>query len=353
MRSPKTYQLKAEDMNRLLADLEERFVIYAPVRVPAGGRYAGDDSVLYQQVHKYEEIEFRMRSTYAMKEVITPITQTLFYFTEDEFRESKLDDARDILIFGRACDINAMKIQDQIFLENGNMEDFFYKRVRDKVKFALMECKEQFDGCFCCSTGSNVTDQHAIAVSFGEDAAYVEVKDEALDGYFEGCRPTDYEMVFPVENDLKVEFPKIEDLDMVNRLKSHPMWDEYDARCIACGACTVACSTCTCFETTDITYSQNGRVGERRRTCSSCMVEGFDEVAGGACFRKKTSEKYRYKILHKVYGHDARFHTGPMCVGCGRCSARCPQLIGYPETLKKLAKAIKEIKQEEGASHAK
>ena len=85
----------------------------------------------------------------------------------------------------------------------------------------------------------------------------------------------------------------IDNLDLANKLKSHPMWDEFDARCIACGACTVACSTCTCFETTDIIYTQNGKAGERRRTCSSCMVDGFDRMAGGACFRHKISEKYR------------------------------------------------------------
>lgn len=351
MKSSKTYQLKAADMNQLFADLEETYVIYAPVRIPAGGRYAGDDAIMYQQVHKYEEIEFRERSTYAMKEVITPITQTLFYFTEDEFRESKLEETKDMLVFGRACDINAMKIQDQIYLGNGNAEDPFYQRRREKVKFALMECLEQFDGCFCCSVGANVTDLHSIAVSFGEEEAYAEVTDEAFKDYFAGYHESDYEISFPAENELKVIYPLIDNIDMVNELKKHPMWEEFDERCIACGACTVACSTCTCFETTDLTYTQNGQAGERRRTCSSCMVDGFDQVAGGACFRKKISEKYRYKILHKVYGHHARFHTGPMCVGCGRCSARCPQLIGYPEILSKLSKAIEELKQKEGVQH--
>ena len=347
MRIPKTYQLKAADMDQLFADLEESYVIYAPVRIPAGGRYAGEDSIMYLQVHTYGEIEFKERSTYAMKEVITPITQTLFYFTGDEFRESKLEETRDMLVFGRACDINAMKIQDQIYLENGDVEDPFYQRRREKVKFALMECQDQFDGCFCCSVGSNVTDQHSIAVSFRDDEAFVEVRDEVFDGYFNDYADSDYEIIFPVENELKVDVPVIDNIDLVNKLKTHPMWDEFEARCIACGACTVACSTCTCFETTDIIYTQNGKVGERRRTCSSCMVDGFDEMAGGACFRKSISEKYRYKILHKVYGHDARFHTGPMCVGCGRCSARCPQLIGYPETLNKLSNAIKDIREEE------
>jgi anaerobic sulfite reductase subunit A len=138
---------------------------------------------------------------------------------------------------------------------------------------------------------------------------------------------------------------------MANKIKNHPMWEEFEDRCIGCGACTIACSTCTCFETTDILYTQNANIGERRRTCSSCMLENFDEVAGGNSFRKKVSERYRYKILHKVYGYNARFKEGPMCVGCGRCSARCPELISYPETLNKLCKAIDEIKRQGGVEN--
>lgn len=346
-----TYHLGAEELHTLFSRLEEQYAIYAPVRKPAGGRYAQTDSVLYQQVHSYKEIEFRDRSTYPMKEVLTPITQSLFYFTEDQFQESK-PVAKDILVFGRVCDINAIRIQDQIYLQNGGYEDPFYKRVRERARFVLMECAQQFEGCFCCSVGANVTDMHSLAFSFGEQEAQIEVRDEAFLDYFHAAAASDYKMRFPEENELKVNYPKIDSLELVNRIKEHPMWKEYDERCVACGSCTIACSTCTCFETTDIVYTQNAHIGERRRTCSSCMIEGFDQVAGGQSFRKTTSEKYRYKILHKVYGHDARFHSGPMCVGCGRCSARCPELISYPVTLNKLSAAIEEIKEKEITTHA-
>lgn len=348
MRSSSTYHLQADALRALFARLEERYAIYAPVRMPSAGRYAQTDGIAYKPVRRYEDIEYRARSTYPMKEVLTPIRQTLFYFTEDHVQESK-PPAKDLLVFGRACDINAIRIQDQMFLQNGGVADPFYARVRERAKFVLMECADQFDGCFCCSVGANATDMHAMAFSFGAHDARIEVRDDAFRDCFDGAEPSDYVIRFPQENALKVTFPVIDSLAMVNRLKDHPMWQEYDERCIGCGSCTMACSTCTCFETVDIAYTQNASIGERRRTCSSCMVDGFDRMAGGHCFRKKTSEKYRYKILHKVYGHDARFHTGPMCVGCGRCTAQCPELISYPATLNKLARAIEEIKREEAA----
>ncbi len=350
MGSSSTYHLRGDALGALIARLVERYAVYAPVRVPSAGRYAQTDSILYKPVRRYEDIESRERSTYPMKEVLTPITQTLFYFTEDDFRESK-PPARDRLIFARACDINSIKIQDQMFLKNGGVADPFYQRLRERAKFVLMECKEEFDGCFCCSVGANETDLHAMAFSFGDEEAWIEVRDEAFRDDFIDAEPSDHIIAFPQENALKVDYPAIDSLEMVTRLKSHPMWKEFDERCVACGACTVACGACTCFETADIVYAENGQAGERRRTCSSCMIDGFDAMAGGQSFRKKTSEKYRYKILHKVYGYDARFHTGPMCVGCGRCTARCPELISYPATLNKLSRAIEDIRREEEAAH--
>lgn len=350
MANAQTYRMTRDELDALFQKLEERFVLYAPVHLPAGGRYSGQDSVVYRPVHSYGEIEYRERSTWPMGEVLTPITQTLFHFIGDKFHESEAP-KKDLLIFGRACDINAVAIQDQIYLHNGKEPDYFYQRVRERCRFVLMECTTQFDGCFCCSVGSNETDAHSLAISFGQDEAQIEVRDEELASCFGHAAPSDYRIRFPQENELKLVFPHIDSLDLANALKEHPMWAEFDDRCIGCGSCTVSCPTCTCFETTDLVYTQNAHIGERRRTCSSCMVDGFDRIAGGECFREKISERYRYRIMHKVYGHDARFHSGPMCVGCGRCTARCPELISYPATLDKLSAAIRELKAKDAVQH--
>ena len=45
------------------------------------------DLIKYARVAK--EIEYREKSDFPAKEVLSPITQSLFYFTEDEFIESK------------------------------------------------------------------------------------------------------------------------------------------------------------------------------------------------------------------------------------------------------------------------
>lgn len=126
------------------------------------------------------------------------------------------------------------------------------------------------------------------------------------------------------ENELKVTVPDLSDKAVRKALKTHPMWQEYNSRCISCGACTVACSTCTCFTTRDIIYGDNPEVGERRRVTASCQISGFDQMAGQREFRSTAADRMRYKVLHKFHDYKARFGEEHMCVGCGECVRVCP-----------------------------
>ena len=293
-----------------------------------------------------EEIVHNEKSTYPVKEVITPISQTLYYFIENEFRESKMDSQKKILIFARPCDINAQRRQDTIYLKNGNFEDTFYKRMRDRVKFICMECTEGWDTCFCTTMNSNKTDDYSLAVRFNEDNLLFNVKEEEFDKYFEGKEEEEFELKFIEENIAKVELPEIESVEVLNKLKDHKMWEEYNKRCIQCGSCTLACSTCTCFTTRDIVHDSNHNIGERKRIQASCHVDGFDEMAGGHVFRKTAGDKMRYKVMHKIHDYKAQFGEEHMCVGCGRCTDRCPEHISITATINKVSKAVKEIMEE-------
>src|SRR5699024_5733266 len=135
----------------------------------------------------------------------------------------------------------------------------------------------------------------------------------------------DFAPEFVQENELKAVIPDIPNKKVLNALKNHPMWKEFNGRCISCGACTIACSTCTCFTTRDIIYGDNPEVGERRRVSASCQIDTFAKVAGGGDYRTTAGDRMRYKMLHKFHDYKARFGESNMCVGCGRCTARCPE----------------------------
>ena len=340
------YKVSFDEANQIFAKLNSEYEIWAPKRFPGKGRYSDTDIIRYDKVKTVEEIVFDEKSDFPAKEVLSPITEPLFYFTEDEWRESKVT-SKKIIIFMRPCDIAAQQRQERIYLGNGGFNDMYYERMHEKVKIVMMQCDLDDDTCFCVSMGTHKTDNYSLAVVCQDGALKVEVKDEAFAPYFEGKTADDYTPSFPTENKTKVTMPEIPNKEVLTKLKNHPMWEEYNKRCISCGSCTVACSTCTCFTTTDIAYNENGSVGERRRTTASCQIEGFTDMAGGHSFRNTAGDRMRYKVLHKFHDYKERFKDYHMCVGCGRCISRCPEFISITATVDKMNKAIAEIVAEE------
>ncbi len=342
------YTLNVEQVNTVLAALRKDYAVYAPKRFPKQGRYSDTDVIRYAEVETFADIVWGEKSDYPVKEVITPIQQAIFYFTEDEYRESK-GPKKPILILARPCDINAQHVQAKIYVGNGGYTDLYYERVREKVRFAMMECGGGDDTCFCVSMGTNRTDDYSLAFRFTPGGALAQVTDESFLPYFAEMPEEDYTPAFVEENELKVEIPDLEDPTVRQALKNHPMWKEFNGRCISCGACTVACSTCTCFTTRDVIYGDNPEVGERRRVTASCQIEGFDQMAGQREFRSTAGDRMRYKVLHKFHDYKARFGDSHMCVGCGRCTHRCPELISISATVNKVHAAVAEIKAGMGA----
>lgn len=341
------YKITCEKVNEALKELSKEYDIYAPKRFLKQGRYSDTDIIRYDKIEKAEEIVFDEKSDYAAKEVISPITQSLFYFTEDEYRESKAKNKK-ILIFMHPCDVNAIERQNKIYLQNGGFADVYYKRIQEKVKIVLMECGDGWDTCYCVSMGSNKTDNYSLAVKNEGDNWLVSIKDDEFKPYFETKgQNTDFKYKFVEKNELTVKTPEIKNKEILTKLKEHSMWKEYDKRCISCGACTTCCPTCSCFTTTDIIYNDNGSLGERKRTAASCQVPGFADMAGGHTFRTTAGERMRYKVLHKFYDYKQRFKDFHMCVGCGRCIDRCPEFISIVATAEKMNKAIEEIEKGE------
>ncbi len=336
------YKFNFADADRLFCNIFDKYDIYAPKKFPKQGRYSDTDIIKYAKINSINEIEFHIKSDYSAKEVLNPINETLFYFIENEFRESSAP-KKPILLFARPCDINAIEIQSKIFEENGEFSDIYFTRIKNNLKFVLMDCNGGDDTCFCVSMNSNFTDNWAIAIKQLENEYLLSIKDSEFTSDFENCEQTDFSPEFVQQNTLSVNIKEIPNKEVLNKLKEHPFWLEYDKRCISCGSCTVSCPTCTCFTTRDIIYSENPKVGERKRVYASCQIEGFDQMAGQKEIRNKASERMRYKVLHKYHDYKERFKTKHMCVGCGRCIHRCPEAISIVSTLEKMNNAIDEI----------
>lgn len=334
------YKFDIENFNGALKELSKEYKIYAPKVLEGKGRFSDTDIVRYEEVSRVEEIEFNKKSQFSYKEVLLPISQTLFFFTENEMKEADMEEKAP-LIFLRSCDINSLRRIDDIYLRNG-FEDPFYKKIREKAKFVLMGCEKSFENCFCVNMGTNTTDEYDMYIKVNGNEVYLDVKNEEFKDLMDKFNNESVDVTpdFVTENEVKVNIPE----NLTQEVMKSKMWDEYSERCIACGRCNFVCPTCTCFTMQDVFYegSDRKKTGERRRVWASCQVNGYTDMAGGHSFRGDKGQRMRFKVMHKVHDYKKRFGYH-MCVGCGRCDDICPEYISFSNCINKLADAMEEV----------
>lgn len=338
------YALNGEGFEQVIQSLRQMYRVYAPVCKKGMGRFTDTDVICYDEITHADEIELVQKADYTFKEFLTPLSETLFFFTESQCREAELN-TKPVLIFLRSCDMHAVRRMDQIYLQNGREQDWFFQRRRELVKFVLIGCTSSFDNCFCASMGTNRTeDGYLFSVEPDGKGVRCHVAEPQLEPMFEAnaLRNVPVTPSFVTENKTKVKIPETVSVDILK----DKLWDEYTARCIGCGRCNFVCPSCTCYTMQDVFYTDNGKVGERRRVAASCMVDGYTNVAGGGQYRKTQGERMRFKVLHKIVDFRKRFGYD-MCVGCGRCDDVCPEYISYSNIINKVFDASVQEKEKE------
>lgn len=334
------YQINPDKMNAVFSDLSKDYTIYAPKRFVGDGTFTNIDTIRYCEITNLSEIEFAEKSDYSFKEALLPISETLFYFTENEMKEADAP-KKGAIVFLRSCDLHGLKRLDTIYLENGGV-DTYYKRLRDNTKFILMGCENSFENCFCVSMGTNQCDDYDAYLKVSGDTVLVDSHWNLLDVALTGATQTPVIADSVAENNTVVEIPET----VPQSLFDSPFWEDYGNRCIACGRCNFVCPTCTCFTMQDLFYTDSGKAGERRRVWASCHVDGYTDMAGGHTFRNDKGQRMRFKVMHKVNDYKRRFGTH-MCIGCGRCDDVCPEYISFSNCINKLNALVNDSVKEE------
>ncbi|MFQ7550420.1 MAG: hypothetical protein ACLRMZ_09075 [Blautia marasmi] len=81
------YCYKTQDLQQVFSALTETYDLYAPKLFLKKGAFSDTDLVRYGRITSPEEIVLDRKSRFSPKEVMFPISQTLFYFTEDKVTE--------------------------------------------------------------------------------------------------------------------------------------------------------------------------------------------------------------------------------------------------------------------------
>ena len=92
------YKFTPEAFNELLNSLKKKYKVYAPILLRGKGKFSDTDLVGYDEISTIEDVVFTHKSYFSPKETFHPVTQTHFYFNENEYREPAVDE-KGILVF--------------------------------------------------------------------------------------------------------------------------------------------------------------------------------------------------------------------------------------------------------------
>ncbi len=295
----------------------------------------------------------------SLKKYLFSPRETLFQSHQTDgnwqFEEPELP-SRPLAVIGpRACDLNALAIQDRVFLK-GAYVDPQYQRRRQDLFVVAVNCQRAAPTCFCHSMGTGPAVRNDFDLALIEMANHfvVEIGSEhggtvisaaewapcTLD-QVEDARKTVIDLDTSMKDRdpqtdsvLDLESPRERCLDtsdvhdlLLNNL-DHPRWEQVAQSCLSCANCTMVCPTCFCSSVDDVADLSGDHVA-RERTWDSCFTAEHSYTNTGVV-RKQTASRYRQWLTHKLATWQDQFGVSG-CVGCGRCIAWCPVGIDLTE----------------------
>lgn len=253
----------------------------------------------------------------------------------------------------RACEIQAMLVQDKVFNHKIAVYPQYQKR-RENSFIVAVNCTRSVNTCFCVSMSAGPE------VIQGFDLALTEVIEENKHYFIvqAGSSPGEalcktLELPIAVASQCQVaqdliEKNKTKMVRQVDNEHVHEMlmkswnckrWNQVANRCINCANCTLVCPTCFCSDTQD-KVSLDGNSVDRWQSWDSCFNLSHSYVHGGY-IRSSAKSRYRQWLTHKFGTWWDQFGLSG-CVGCGRCITWCPVGIDVTEELDELKKEIDE-----------
>ena len=249
--------------------------------------------------------------------------------------EEPVPDAPAALLGVRGCDMEAILVQDRVFI-GGAHPDPNYRARRENAFIVAVNCTHATSTCFCTSMDAGPS------VRRGYDIGLTELREGGHRFLVEATTDRGREVVA----DLQPAPASAADLDAADTLvavtaagitrtmpegiaetlrgaQTSPRWQSIADRCLSCGNCTMVCPTCFCSAVEHTTDLDGTATHERR--WDSCFNSGHSYIHGGSV-RGSTAPRYRQWLTHKLSTWHDQFDTSG-CTGCGRCIVWCPVAI--------------------------
>lgn len=263
------------------------------------------------------------------------------------FQESQPTVEKMAFIGARACEIQAIFIQDKVF--NHKLAVYKqYQQRRENVFIMAVNCTRSVNTCFCVSmeAGPEVTEGYDLAltevINDREHYFVVAVGSNKGDAFCEQLQLQPADSQHCQSARLLVEKNREQMMRSVDNEHVHAMlakswnckrWDQVAKRCINCANCTLVCPTCFCSNNED-KVSLDGSHVDRWQSWDSCFNLSHSFIHGGSV-RQSAKSRYRQWLTHKFGTWWDQFGVSG-CVGCGRCITWCPVGIDVTEELREL-----------------
>lgn len=259
-----------------------------------------------------------------------------------EVTEERDDAVKHAFIGVRACELQAIAIQDKVFY-GADYQDPSYTGKRENVFIVAVNCSVAGHNCFCTSmqSGPKATKNFDIALTEILDGTqHYFVAETGTDLGAEILREVSSSTAKPeqlslaekvIENTASEITKKLDTTglkEILNRNTENKIWDAVAKRCLSCANCTMVCPTCFCTTVEDTT-DLSGEHAERWKKWDSCFTVRFSYIHGGS-IRSTPKARYRQWMMHKLSNWSDQFGMDG-CVGCGRCITWCPVGIDLTE----------------------
>lgn len=318
-------KMKRENLHGFLQTVQKFGTIWGPVK-------QGDQFAL-EKVTDFSKLDLTaLRTKIPFKKLLLPPKFSMFSFNTDGVQPA-VDDMPNQVLFGlHPCDIHGFMILDNFFTQH--FKDPYYEMRRKKTIVIALSCIPD-EKCFCKTTNTHYAESgFDLALSDLDDFFILWVGSSLGDDIVRECpnlvdeniRHADLEMYIKWREKRESSFKMVMDFTSMPSIMElnwdDPIWEELGEKCLSCGACTIVCPTCPCFNIYD-EISLDGGQGQRNRQWDSCMFQEYSMVAGGHNFRDAKSLRLKLRFTHKLQAFVGQFGK-PACVGCGRCIDTCP-----------------------------
>lgn len=277
-----------------------------------------------------------------------PVTPLKSFFLPVRENVSSLPegDKPRIIIGVPNCDVEAIRILDEIYLDDA-FEDIFYRYRRENTLIISTDCFIIQEHCHCTAYGirpfaEKNADISVILYNGSVILREISAKGADLINKLEGVdllNDTDIETYIDKKrrevevllDSSNTGLPGYQATGKLVENASMDVWRKHSVRCVSCGACTTICPTCSCFLLID-------KPGFHKvKQMDACQYPGFERVAGGEDALHELALRFMNRYKCKYVWKPERFKS-LACTGCGRCIEACIGRINKNEIFRELAK---------------